>query len=75
MIKASANDGKLIIIGLSRQNVEALQAGRPIDVGLKEMGMGDKRLVIVFGETEELLMKSLMGDDNPLVKTSTDKPQ
>jgi hypothetical protein len=75
MIKASANNGTLIIIGLSRKNVEALQAGRPIDVGLSEMGMGDKRLVILFGETEESLMKDLMGEDNPTVKVSTDKPQ
>jgi hypothetical protein len=75
MIKASANNGQLIVIGLSRKNVEALQAGRPIDVGLNEMGMGDKRLVILFGETEQSLMKDLMGDSNPTVKVSTDKPQ
>jgi hypothetical protein len=41
-------DGGLLIIGLSRRNIESLQEGKPI---LKEMP-GNFHFAVVFGETE-----------------------
>lgn len=68
MIKFTAitNVGPIIGIGLSRRNVELLMGGRPIQVTLKDFGfdeglqaMPSTSIVLMFGETEELLAEEL----------------
>lgn len=58
MIKAKLNTGDLIF-GLSKDNISRLQKGMPIAFNLKEMGLEDRRVVIMFGETEEKIFEEL----------------
>jgi len=51
MIKAKTSDGK-IILGLSEENIIRLKQGKPIAINLKEMGVGDIPLFIMYGKTE-----------------------
>lgn len=58
MLKASAGD--LIIIGLSKMNIDHLQEGRPIVFDLKEVAMDEiKRVFIFAGDTEETMLKDI----------------
>lgn len=59
MIKAKCNDGTLIF-GLSKMNVELLQQGKPIVLNLKDMGLEDRRVIIMYGETEEKMYEDLV---------------
>lgn len=59
MIKAKLNNGD-IILGLSRKNIALLQEGRPIKFNLKDMGLEDRTVLIVFGETEESLYEAML---------------
>lgn len=63
MIKAVIDrDGKppLVILGLSRRNVELLTIGKPIKVDGAELGL-NANIVIQFGETEEDMRAELFG--------------
>lgn len=54
MVKFSArgeDDTLLIGLGLERENIQRLTAGKPISVDLSEMGLGKARVMIFFGET------------------------
>lgn len=57
MIKARA--GQLVILGLSRRNVELLQEGKPIAFDGAEVGLGGTRVLIMFGETEDEIAREL----------------
>jgi hypothetical protein len=59
MIKAKCNNGDLIF-GLSKENITRLQKGQPIVFNLKEMGLEDKEVVIMYGETEDDMYKDLV---------------
>lgn len=59
MLKAKMKAGGLIF-GLSKENINRLQQGQPIVFNLKEMGLEDRSITIVFGETEETIYESLI---------------
>lgn len=59
MIKAKCNDGTLIF-GLSKINIEQLQKGKPIVFNLKDMGLEDREVIIMYGETEDTMYKDLI---------------
>lgn len=56
MIKA--HGAGFALIGLSRSNILALVAGRPLHTSAKELGY-EGSLAIVFGETEEDILAEL----------------
>ena len=58
MIKARLSDTGLLI-GLSKVNVERLQAGQPILFDLSAVGLPAGKCVILYGETEETIAKQL----------------
>lgn len=58
MIVASVNDGKGVLIGLSRGNVEELLKGHPILKNKEDTGL-PVTIVIVGGETEEAILEEL----------------
>lgn len=59
MIKAKCNDGTLIF-GLSKENVDRLKQGKPILINLKDMGLEDRQVIILYGETEEKMYEDLV---------------
>ncbi len=55
-----SKDGRRVyFLGVSRANVERLTHDQPIVVNLAEMGGPEAQVVIVFGETEQLLLRDL----------------
>lgn len=57
MIKARSGD--LVIFGLSRLNIERLQEGKPIAFDGDVVGLAGTRILILFGETEQTIMREL----------------
>ena len=72
MIKAKA-DG-MLFFGLTDKNIEALKKGNPVHIFGAEMGI-EWDIVIMWGETEEDIVKSLkpMMDDRTQVNESKGK--
>lgn len=76
MIKATLNraDGtKLLIIGLSKLNVQKLKEGKPAKISLADVNQTDLsrigEIVIMYGETEKHIMDELQQHaDLPPVK-------
>ena len=56
MIKARA--GSTVIFGLSKENIERLQQGKPIHFDGAQVGL-DAKILIMFGETELAIMHEL----------------
>jgi hypothetical protein len=71
MIKVilGGNDGrKLVLLGLTRENIERLTAGQPIAADLGGLGVPDIRVAIHFGEDQEALLRDIkeqLGVDIP----------
>lgn len=64
MIKAAgqAGDGTpLLILGLSAENMARLLSDQPISFDLAELGLPPARVVIVGGQTEEIITGQLTG--------------
>lgn len=59
MIKAKMTNGD-ILFGLSAENVKKLVAGKPIMVNLKDMGLEDRKVFIVYGETEDKIYLDML---------------
>jgi|HubBroStandDraft_1064217.scaffolds.fasta_scaffold66369_3 hypothetical protein len=57
MLKARYGDN--LVLGLSRRNLELLQAGKPIRFNMRELNLPPADVVIFFGETEEAMMEDL----------------
>lgn len=57
MIKAKSD--KALIFGLSDFNIEKLKLGQPIMFNLKDMGLEDKTVIILYGKTERDIFKEL----------------
>lgn len=57
MIKARSGD--LVIFGLSRENMTRLQAGQPIAFDGGQVGFNGTRVMIIFGETENDIVREL----------------
>lgn len=54
------NDGsKIILVGLSHENVARLFADEPIVFDLVEFGMSPQKFCIVAGETEQSILDDL----------------
>jgi hypothetical protein len=58
MIKAKLSNGDLLF-GLSKGNIELLQQGKPIVINLKDMGLENRRVMIMYGETEDKIFEEL----------------
>ena len=71
MIKAVAdtNKGRLIILGLSKENIRRLQKDRPIDIDLSELGLSG-HIFIFAGDTEESMTRQLAELIGPETKVS-----
>ncbi len=53
-------DHKLLILGLSNENIKRLKQNKPIHINLKEMGDHDIGEIYIFtGNTEESMMEDL----------------
>lgn len=66
MFKAKTNEGDLIF-GLTKDNLRRLQNGEPIAFNLNKMGLEDRNVMIMYGETEEKIYEELI--DNITLKT------
>lgn len=58
---AESNQGKLIGLGLSRENLRLLEEGQPIPVYMKDLGFPDGIILLFFGETEGAIAEGLAG--------------
>jgi hypothetical protein len=58
MLKARYGDRNLVI-GLSRENISRLLAGKPIRFDLAELNLPAGTVVIFFGETEQAMLEDL----------------
>jgi hypothetical protein len=68
MIKAKLTNGDLLF-GISAENVRRLKNNEPIVFNLKTMGLEDRKVMIVYGETEQDIMAELINEDH--VDTTT----
>jgi len=68
MIKAKLTDGSLLF-GISAENVKRLKQGQPIHLNLKDMGLEDREVLIMYGETEQDIMAELINNDYVTTKT------
>jgi hypothetical protein len=59
MIKAIGWNGKLVIVGLSRGNCEKLLEGKPIMLAPETLPGLRQHVLVVGGETEQAITKSL----------------
>jgi len=61
MIKAlGMHNGKpLLVLGLSRLNTERLLAGQPIPIDTAEVGIPGFSILLVAGETEDVIVAEL----------------
>lgn len=66
MIKALSDN--LVILGLSKINIERLQSGMPISINLKDLGLPDQPIVIFTGDTEKTMAKEMLAWKNRVKK-------
>lgn len=62
MIKASGKTGDgrpFVLLGLSGENVTRIVAGEPIKLNLKDLGLDDIEVAIVYGKTESDIVDQL----------------
>jgi hypothetical protein len=57
-----ARGGNVVLLGLSRMNVERLEGGMPIRFDGAEVGAPGLAFLIVFGETEQAIVAMLRGE-------------
>lgn len=58
MVKAVLSNGD-VLLGLSQENIDRLKKGEPIAFNLKDLGLEKGKCFIVFGETEQQILKDL----------------
>ena len=55
-----ARSGKVVILGLTKVNVERLQQGAPIFFDATELGLPEgTKILITYGETEQAILTEL----------------
>lgn len=62
MIKASGKTGDgrpFVLLGLSGENVTRMVAGEPVKLNLKDVGLDDIEVAIVYGKTESDIVEQL----------------
>ncbi len=72
MIKAKLNNGDLLF-GISAENVNRLKKGQPIVINLKDLGLEDRKVMIVYGETEQDIMTELINEDHVTTRTKINR--
>lgn len=75
MIKARS--GNLVILGLEPKNIALLQQGKPIPIYLKEMGLPDITIAIMYGETHDEIIATIKRETGlkaPNINPVNDKP-
>jgi len=58
MIKATANNGEVLLFGLSELNIQKLKEGKPIFIDTGQMGFGP-HIYIFYGDTEMAMEREL----------------
>ena len=58
MIKAKLNNGN-VIFGITAENVRRMKDGKPIQIMMDELGLGDKKIFIMYGEDEHAIIDKL----------------
>ena len=58
MIKAKLESGN-VIFGITAENVKRLKEGKPIQINMKELGLGDNKIFIMYGEDEHAILDKL----------------
>lgn len=64
MIKAAGTTGdgrRLLVLGLSAENMTRLLLGQPIRLECAELGLPDLQVVVVGGQTEQDIADDLVG--------------
>lgn len=63
MIKATlhTDKGTIALIGLTKENVNFIQSGKPMPLDLREMGLND-RVLVVYGETDTSILQQLRAE-------------
>ena len=62
MVKAGANTsdgGRVMVLGITKENVRRLQEGQPIRVRGEEVGVPNVTIVIMYGEDNKAIGKQL----------------
>jgi len=62
-----------LLFGLSKVNIERLMKKEPIVFNLKDMGLEDRKVMIMYGETEQDIMSELIDEDHVTTKTKIHK--
>jgi len=63
---------KVVVLGLSRVNVERLQAGQPIIVRGDEIGLDEADIVLFAGETEASMAREMEELVGPATRVKMD---
>ncbi len=63
---------KVIVLGLSRINIDRLGKGQPIEFSGEDVGLEDVEIVIFAGATEELMARQLADLIGPQTQTNMD---
>lgn len=75
---ASDDDGPLIGLGLSKDNIRLLRQGKPIVVDLeKDLHLPPGRILLFYGDTEASITKALLpyiSEDTIVQGTETLRP-
>jgi hypothetical protein len=77
MIKATmqTNEGKnIVLLGLSKENLERLKEGKPIHINGSELGIAND-ILIMYGETEAHIYKELQPMIGENTRVAPMKPQ
>jgi len=77
MIKAimkNKDNDSILLLGISKENVNSLREGKPIHIKGDELGIGND-VLLVYGETEDQLYKDLQPYILPETRINSSKPQ
>jgi len=58
-------DREALVLGLSGENVTRLAAGEPISTSLEELGFPGVDLVVIYGKTEEDVLRDIQRIGSP----------
>jgi hypothetical protein len=72
-----ARSGSVAILGLEAGNIDRLKEGKPMLVKLKELGLPDISVVILYGDTHTDIMGKIereLGLKVPVINPINEKP-
>ena len=73
MVATHEDGSKILMLGLSQENVNRLKEGKPILFGTEDLGLGwNGRVCIFYGKTEHDMLEDVSGWIGPHSKISID---